>query len=119
MKARDLPLGIPEIHEHGDPEVIVNRDGTVQDTEDGQPIKFRLHRCTEDIEFGHESSQRRNACHGEEKDGHGNCQKRVFESDPCIIIDQGIFFSLLPEEDDHGKGTDVHKGISHEIEKNA
>ncbi len=55
LEAGDFSLGFPEIHEHGDPQIIINRDCAVQDTEDGQPIKFRLHRCAEDIEFGHKS----------------------------------------------------------------
>ena len=118
MEAGDLPFGFPEIHEHSDPKIVVNRHRAVQDAEDGQPVKFFFHRCAEDIELRHESAQGRNARHREEEDGHGSGEERVFESNPGIIIDQRILFSFLPKEDDTSKGPNVHKGIGHEIEKN-
>jgi len=117
LKARDLPLRLSEIHEDGDPEVVVNRDRTVDHSKNGQPVKFLLHRCTEDVELGHKPTQGRNPGHGKEKDRHGSSKERVFESDARIIGDERILFPFLSEKNDHGKGAEVHEGIGHEVEK--
>ncbi len=53
------------------------------------------------------------------KDGHRGGKQRIFESNAGIIIDQGILFPFLSQENDAGKGAQIHKGIGHEVEEDS
>jgi len=61
--------GLVHVHDDQDVQVVIRRDGAVQQTEDGQPDQVAIQGGLEDVELAEEAAGERDADQREQEDG--------------------------------------------------
>src|ERR1035437_2744441 len=103
------------VHHHQDAQIVVRRNGAVQQTENRQPIQVAIQRRLEDVELAEEAAGERDADQREQEDGEQGGGQRLFAAQALEIVDALEALALARKHGDGGEGAHIHEGVGREI----